>query len=109
MSSFKMNTEFVSIISLTLNKMSSLLVGTLSIYLGYKLLMANFWGEGGDVESQFGDTKIILRKPHPLLFSPYSERVIFHLLSILYLIGLVRMRIKEKQTFNVGGPGPGNN
>ena len=56
------------IISATLYKLASLLVGALFAFLGYKLFMAGIWGHSGDLEAQYKESKIVLTKAAPGTF-----------------------------------------
>jgi len=50
------------IISLTSYKIISLLVGGIFAYMGYRLFMAGIWGHAGELEAEFGDNKLVLKK-----------------------------------------------
>ncbi|MDW3192083.1 MAG: hypothetical protein R8G66_06955 [Cytophagales bacterium] len=49
-------------------KVMSLLVGLASCYMGYRLFMNGVWGEAGDLNAQFGDNKLVLKKAAPGTF-----------------------------------------
>lgn len=63
-----METETQIIIALTSYKIISLLVGILFGYMGFKLFMAGVWGKAGDIEAQFKDNKLIVKKAAPGTF-----------------------------------------
>lgn len=63
-----MEIESQIIIALTSYKLLSLIVGTIFGYLGYRLFMAGVWGNAGDVEAQFKDNKLIVKKAAPGTF-----------------------------------------
>jgi hypothetical protein len=56
------------IISLTAYKIASLLVGLLFSFMGYRLFMRGIWGHSGEIDSQFGDTRFIIKKAAPGTF-----------------------------------------
>ncbi len=56
------------IISLTSYKIISLLVGTLFAYMGYRLFINGIWGNAGELDAGYDDTKIILKKAAPGTF-----------------------------------------
>ncbi|ANG63497.1 hypothetical protein A8C75_14135 [Marinobacterium aestuarii] len=56
------------ILSLTLYKIVSLLVGTVFAYMGYRLFMSGIWGHAGELETGFGDNKLALKKAAPGTF-----------------------------------------
>ena len=63
-----MEVESQIIIAVTMYKIISLLIGILFAYMGYKLFMAGIWGSAGDIEGEFNDKKIIIRKAAPGTF-----------------------------------------
>jgi hypothetical protein len=63
-----METENAIIISLTIYKLTSLLVGLISIYLGYNLFVKGIWGQAGDLDVKFKDNRLILKKAAPGTF-----------------------------------------
>jgi hypothetical protein len=56
------------IIALLLYKVVSLLVGLFFAYMGYRLFMAGVWGQAGELDAQFGNNKILLKKGAPGTF-----------------------------------------
>ena len=54
--------------SILIYKLVSLGVGTMFAYLGYRLFMAGVWGNSGDLKTNFGDTKIVLKAAAPGTF-----------------------------------------
>lgn len=63
-----MHTELQIIVALTLYKIVSLLTGTAFAYMGYRLFTAGVWGESGDVEAQFRDSRLIIKRAAPGTF-----------------------------------------
>ncbi|MGJ8678398.1 MAG: hypothetical protein ACSHX0_12845 [Akkermansiaceae bacterium] len=63
-----MHTELQIIVALTLYKIVSLCVGTAFAFMGYKLFVAGVWGESGDVEAQFRDNKLVVKRAAPGTF-----------------------------------------
>lgn len=49
-------------------KLSSIVVGGVSIYLGYKLFINGIWGDSGNLSAQFQDNKILLKNAAPGTF-----------------------------------------
>jgi hypothetical protein len=49
-------------------KVFSLCAGLLFGYMGYRLFMAGIWGNAGDVETKFKDTKLVLKQAAPGTF-----------------------------------------
>jgi hypothetical protein len=60
--------ESNAILAVVSYKLLSLLVGASFAYMGYRLFMAGIWGEAGDVEAQFKDNKIIVKRAAPGTF-----------------------------------------
>lgn len=56
------------IVALTSYKLASLFVGLAFAYMGYRLFMAGVWGEAGDVEAQFQDNKLVVKRAAPGTF-----------------------------------------
>jgi len=56
------------IMSLTAYKIASLIVGLLFSYMGYKLFMSGIWGHAGEINSQLGDNKLVIKKAAPGTF-----------------------------------------
>ena len=46
----------------------SLLVGSIFAYMGYLLFKAGIWGHAGELEAEFGDNKLVLKKAAPGTF-----------------------------------------
>ena len=44
------------------------MVGFLFSYMGYKLFMNGIWGHAGEIDSQFGDNKLVVKKAAPGTF-----------------------------------------
>ena len=63
-----MGTNLAAIFSLVVYKVVSLIVGLLFSYMGYKLFMSGIWGHAGEINSQFGDNKIVVKKAAPGTF-----------------------------------------
>ncbi len=53
------------IISALTYKIICLVVGSISIFLGYKLFSKGIWGRAGELESSFKDIKLVLRNAAP--------------------------------------------
>ena len=49
-------------------KITSLLAGVLFCYLGYKLFTAGIWGNAGNLEVNWNDNKLLLKKAAPGTF-----------------------------------------
>ncbi|WP_197027545.1 hypothetical protein [Marinobacterium lacunae] len=64
----KMDIKSQIIISLTSYKIISLLVGAAFAYMGYRLFSAGIWGHAGEVEGEFGDNKLVIKKAAPGTF-----------------------------------------
>lgn len=56
------------ILSLTLYKIVSLVVGAAFAYMGYRLFMSGIWGHAGELETGFGDNQLALKKAAPGTF-----------------------------------------
>ncbi len=54
--------------SLTLYKITSLLVGFALAYMGYRLFMAGIWGNAGDLEAKYGNQKLVIKAAAPGTF-----------------------------------------
>ena len=63
-----MDTNAYLILSALIYKLSSIGVGALSIYLGYKLFSKGIWGQAGDLLASFKETKLVLRSAAPGTF-----------------------------------------
>lgn len=63
-----MDTESQIILATSSYKIISLLLGTSISYMGYRLFLAGIWGEAGDVEAQFKDNKIVIKRAAPGTF-----------------------------------------
>ncbi|MFL0811617.1 MAG: hypothetical protein K6L76_14450 [Agarilytica sp.] len=63
-----MESDLAIILSMTAYKIISLVVGVLFSYMGYKLFMNSVWGEAGDIDSTFGDNRIVIKKAAPGTF-----------------------------------------
>jgi len=80
-----MDTEISIIISLTLYKLTSLLVGLASIYMGYLLFTKGIWGQAGALTAIFKNNKLILKNAAPGTFFALFGAVI---ISITLWIGV---------------------
>lgn len=56
------------ILSLISYKIISLLVGCIFAYMGYRLFMSGIWGHAGELETGFGDNKVVIKKAAPGTF-----------------------------------------
>lgn len=56
------------IFSLISYKITSLLVGCVFAYMGYRLFMSGIWGHAGELETGFGDNRIVIKKAAPGTF-----------------------------------------
>ena len=56
------------VVSVTSYKIVSLLVGSAFAYMGYRLFISGIWGQAGNFETSFGDSKLVLRKAAPGTF-----------------------------------------
>lgn len=63
-----MSTELAVIFGITLYKLSCLTVGSLFSILGYRLFKSGIWGNAGDLETNFKDSKIVLKSAAPGTF-----------------------------------------
>lgn len=69
------NTQII--ISLTSYKIVSLAVGALFAYMGYRLFMSGVWGHAGELETGFGDGKLVIKKAAPgTFFSLFGAAII---------------------------------
>lgn len=58
----------ISLIILGAYKITCLIVGIISIHMGYKLFRAGIWGEAGDLNAKFGNNKLVLKNAAPGTF-----------------------------------------
>ena len=56
------------IFSLISYKIVSLIVGSVFAHMGYRLFMSGIWGHAGELETSFGDNKIVLKEAAPGTF-----------------------------------------
>lgn len=63
-----MDKESLTILATLLYKLTSLSVGFLLSYLGYKLFMAGIWGNAGDLKANFKSNKLVLKNAAPGTF-----------------------------------------
>lgn len=63
-----MDIQHTITIGAILYKIASLLVGLASCYFGYKLFVAGIWGNAGDMETNFGNNKVVLKSAAPGTF-----------------------------------------
>lgn len=74
-----MYTGEITIIFLSFYKIACLVIGYLSIYLGYILFVKGIWGQAGDVNASFKDYKVIIRKAAPgTFFSFFGASIIVY-------------------------------
>ncbi len=54
-----------------------MIIGVLFAYMGYKLFIAGIWGQAGQLETAFGDNKLVLKKAAPgTFFALYGTIII---------------------------------
>jgi hypothetical protein len=65
----------ITMVSLTVYKLSSLAVGLALCYWGYKLFMSGVWGpkqgefiSAGEINAQFGDNRLLIKRAAPGTF-----------------------------------------
>ncbi len=63
-----MDSKALIILSLTSYKLISLIAGSVVVYLGYRLFAKGIWGNAGNLEAEFGDNKLLLKKAAPGTF-----------------------------------------
>ncbi len=63
-------------ISVTIYKLISLLVGLGFAYMGYRLFMANIWGHAGDFTAQYENIKVVIKRAAPGTFFAVAGTVI---------------------------------
>lgn len=56
------------IVAQAIYKLASLFAGSMFAYMGYRLFMVGVWGEAGDVEAQFQDNKLVIKRAAPGTF-----------------------------------------
>ena len=62
-------TDDLAIISaLTLYKLGCIAVGSLFCWFGYRLFTAGIWGNAGDLDANFKNTKLVLKSAAPGTF-----------------------------------------
>jgi hypothetical protein len=49
-------------------KIVSMCVGLLFGYMGYRLFMSGIWGNAGDLDAEFRDTKLVVKQAAPGTF-----------------------------------------
>lgn len=74
-----MDNNTTIVISTTVYKLCSLMVGVFLAYMGYKLFMSGIWGNAGDLDSKFGNFKIVLKHAAPGTFFALFGTVIIGL------------------------------
>ncbi|SEA19037.1 hypothetical protein [Microbulbifer marinus] len=82
------------IFSLISYKITSLLVGCVFAYMGYRLFMSGIWGHAGELETGFGDNRVVIKKAAPGTFFAVFGAVI---IAITLYKGL------EFETYRKGG------
>lgn len=63
-----MTPELLVIFSITIYKLSCLIVGSLFCVLGYRLFSLGIWGKTGDLNASFGNNKLVLKSAAPGTF-----------------------------------------
>jgi hypothetical protein len=61
-------TENAVVFAVLIYKLSCLTVGSIFCFLGYRLFIFGIWGSAGDLDSNFGNSKIVLRNGAPGTF-----------------------------------------
>ncbi len=56
------------ILSVTLYKTLSLLIGLAFSYMGFRIFMAGIWGDAGNLETKFENTKLVVKNAAPGTF-----------------------------------------
>lgn len=73
------------ILSITLYKMVSLLVGGAFSYMGYRLFISGIWGNAGSLETHYENNRLVLKNAAPGTFFALFGAII---VSITLLKGL---------------------
>lgn len=77
-----MSLESTIVIYLTLYKLACLIVGLSSIYMGYRLFVKDIYTKAGDLDVNFNNSKIALKKAAPgTFFSLFGAAVIISTIS----------------------------
>ena len=63
-----MDTDTYVVLSITLYKALSLLIGTTLSYMGYKLFVSGIWGDAGTFGARHEDTQLVLKNAAPGTF-----------------------------------------
>jgi hypothetical protein len=63
-----MSEQFWFGLFVVLYKIIALCVGLLFGFMGYRLFMAGIWGNAADLDAQFRDSKLVMRKAAPGVF-----------------------------------------
>lgn len=63
-----MDTGNSIVLATLIYKLACLAVGSFSCYMGYRLFVAGVWGNSGDLRTNFGNTKLVLRNAAPGTF-----------------------------------------
>ncbi len=71
--------QFAVIVSVTIYKLASLATGTSLAYMGYRLFVAGIWGRAGDVDVQFKETSLLIRKAAPGTFFTVAGAIVIAL------------------------------
>src|SRR6266446_3141159 len=69
-------TQMAIIISVGIYKLACLATGTLLVYMGYRLFMASIWGKAGEVDLQFKENKLLIRKAAPGTFFTVAGTIV---------------------------------
>ena len=91
-----MEIESQIIVAVTFYKVISLFVGSLFGYMGYRLFMAGIWGESGEVEAQFKDNKLVIKKAAPDTFFALFGAIV---ICLTIFIGL-KLKDHENRSSN---------
>ncbi|WP_299258079.1 hypothetical protein [uncultured Aquimarina sp.] len=71
-----MDTNNYLIFSALTYKLVCLAVGGLAVYLGYRLFSKGIWGQSGDLQAKFSDTRLVLKNGAPGTFFAVMGAVI---------------------------------
>ena len=76
-----MATETYVVLSLTLYKGFSLLVGTMFSYMGYRLFVSGIWGDAGTFSAKHDNARLVLKNAAPGTFF-----ALFGVLIVLFTV-----------------------
>jgi hypothetical protein len=74
-----MSEAITIIIATATYKIVSLLVGLVFCYFGYKLFLAGVWGNAGDLNAKFNNSKIVLKSAAPGTFFAFFGTIVIAL------------------------------